>query len=236
MPPPSKSRSRRLCHLALRISRTTLVVLVIVLATLAVWLNQVGLPDILRQRLVEELRSRGVEFEFSRMRLRWQRGIVAEHVNFSPAHQPSGPQFFAQRAELHLNHTALKHFKIEVDAMKLRQGKLTLPMPGTNKPAQSFSLLNIATEILFQPDARWELRNFQAQMFGVAIQLTGHLTSASFLQHWQWPQPTEEKTRPTNFWYRVLDQLANVKFTAPAELIGTIQGDARDLKSFNVNL
>src|SRR5437762_14328279 len=112
MPSQPKSRFRRFCRVVWRIARTGLVVLVIVLGTLALWLTEVGLPDFMKQRLVSELRSRGVEFQFSRIRLRWRRGVVAEHVNFGKTKEQFGPQFFAEKAELHLDQSALKHFQI----------------------------------------------------------------------------------------------------------------------------
>src|SRR6266487_2019327 len=128
MPPPPKSRFRRFCRVAWRIGRTSLVVLVIVLGTLVLWLTEVGLPDFMKQRLVSEMRSRGVEFQFSRIRLRWRRGVVAEHVNFGKTQEQFGPQFSAERVEFHLDQSALKHFKLVPDAMKMKQGRLVLPL------------------------------------------------------------------------------------------------------------
>ena len=93
--------------------------------------------------------------------------------------------------------------------MNLRQGQLKLSVPNTNRTAQYFSLQNLDAEILFQPGDHWELRNFQAQTFGVGIQLTGYLTNASFLSHWQWPEPVEKKVPSTQFWYRLLKELDN---------------------------
>ena len=53
---------------------------VFALVCAVVWFNRVGLPDFLKRPLVQTLREHGVELEFSRLRLRISRGLVADNV------------------------------------------------------------------------------------------------------------------------------------------------------------
>ena len=76
------------------------------------YLNRVGLPDFAKQPLLENLRARGLELEFSRLRLSWYRGIVAENVRFGRADEPLSPQLTAAQVQLRLNHRALARLRI----------------------------------------------------------------------------------------------------------------------------
>jgi hypothetical protein len=56
-----------------------------------VWFNRVGLPDFLKTRLVATLHERGIELQFTQLRLRFERGIVAENVRIGHAQTNGGP-------------------------------------------------------------------------------------------------------------------------------------------------
>src|SRR5687768_16702248 len=57
----------------------------------AIYVTQVGLPGFVKKPLQEELRRRGLDAEFSRIRYAWFRGIVAEQLSFSSITNKSGP-------------------------------------------------------------------------------------------------------------------------------------------------
>jgi hypothetical protein len=63
-------------------------VLILTLLGGVLYLNQIGLPDFAKQPLLENLRARGLDLQFSRLRLRWHYGIVAENVRFGRADEP----------------------------------------------------------------------------------------------------------------------------------------------------
>ncbi len=102
-----------------------LVVLAVLCAV--VWLNQVGLPDFLKTRLVATLHGRGIDLEFSRMRLRFERGIVAENVRLGVA-QAYGPYLTLAEVQLQLDFRAFLHRQVQVEGLVLRQGRLVWPL------------------------------------------------------------------------------------------------------------
>ena len=80
-------RARRL----FRWLRITVWLGLLTLLLLALWLHRYGLPEFARERLVAELRLRGVELRFTRMRLVWYRGIVADNIHIGrPAESTHG--------------------------------------------------------------------------------------------------------------------------------------------------
>src|SRR5438552_1430421 len=92
MPAPDQSRLRRFCRRFFRAARIGFLLLMLGIVVAGIYLNQIGLPDFVKRPLLEELRARGVELQFSRLRLRWYQGIVADDVRFGRLEQPQGPQ------------------------------------------------------------------------------------------------------------------------------------------------
>ena len=70
----------RKCRLCFRWLRRALLVAVLAVLCVFVWFNQIGLPEFLKKPLVEKLHARGIQLEFSRLRLSLVRGLVAENV------------------------------------------------------------------------------------------------------------------------------------------------------------
>src|SRR5262249_25318075 len=103
----SHSRFWRLCRIYFR--RFRICMWLIVLFLLGAWsyLNQVGLPGFVKKPLLDKLHARGIDLQFSRLRLRWYRGIVADNVRFGRANESQGPQLSVTEAEVRLNHKAL---------------------------------------------------------------------------------------------------------------------------------
>src|SRR5258706_725490 len=122
-------RKSRVCFRWFRI-RAWLVVLTGLGAV--VWFNQIGLPDFLKTRLVATLRERGVELAFTRMRLRFGHGIVAENVRIGDALTAGSPTFSLAEIQLQLNFGALLRRQLQLDGLGLRQGRLIWPITPTN--------------------------------------------------------------------------------------------------------
>jgi len=86
------------------------------------FLNKIGLPEFVKRRVVEQLRQKGWEVQFSRLRLRWYRGIVAEHLQLQRTNQLYGPHLFVEEAQCRLKHKAFEHLDLHADSLTLRAG------------------------------------------------------------------------------------------------------------------
>src|SRR5262245_34464878 len=236
MTPPASSRFRRIVRLLFRIVRTTVVVLLIFLLTLAAYLNWWGLPEPLEQELISQFRARGIDLSFTRIRFRWSRGIIAENVSLGPANDSTGARLYATQARLYLNREALRQRKLEPEAIVLREGRLDLAVTSPDQRAHKLAIQNLHGELWFPPDGRWELRNLEGRALGVMIKLSGNLTNALELWNWRFPERPKAKERATNFWYQLVMDLQKIRAASPAELTGIISGDARDVRSFNIKL
>src|SRR5215831_8969103 len=155
-----KSRFWRRCRICFRWCRITLWLVILLLVSALGYLNQVGLPDFAKKPLLEKLRSLGIDLQFSRLRLRWYRGIVAENVRFERANEPLTPQLRLNEVEVRLNHKALRHLQVQVDSLVLREGTFVWPLADTNPGPSELSIENIQTDLRFLPDDQWSLDHF----------------------------------------------------------------------------
>jgi hypothetical protein len=233
-----KSRFWRICRVYFRRFRIAVWLVVLVLVATFVYLNQVGLPGFVKKPLLENLRARGLDVSFSRLRLRWYRGLVAENLRFVRSDEPLSPQFTIQEAQVRLNHRAMTRLQLQVDSLILRHGRLVWPVPETNQAPRELAVENIQTDLRFLPNDEWALDHFTAAFAGTQIKLSGTVTNASAVRDWQFFQA--QQPAPAGVWQNRLRQLADtlerIHFSAQPELTLDVRGDARDLQSFTVRM
>jgi hypothetical protein len=239
MAPPRKPRRFwRLCRIYFRRVRITVWLLLLLLLGTALYVNQVGLPGFLKRPLLEKLRARGLDLQFSRLRLRWYHGIVAENVRFGGADDPQSPRLTASEVQVRLNRDALWRLKLQLDAVVLRHGELTIPVVQTNLGRQQLTVSNIQTELRFLPGDQWSLDDFKAGFAGAGVRLSGIVTNASAVRDWKFIKQEEETGPSAQKWQQRLNRLADclqrIRFSAPPELVLDVRGDALDLQSFGV--
>lgn len=233
----AKSRFGRKCRIYFRRLRIAGLLALLALLGLLVYLNQVGLPDFIKRPVLTELRTHGVDLEFSRLRLRWHRGIVAEEVRFGQTEEPRMPRLAAREVEIDLNPRALTRMQFLVDAISLRGGTLHVPLPDTNAPAR-LRVEDIEARLRFLPGDEWTLDDFRARFAGANFFLSGTVTNASAIRHWKFARSTraERETSVPDQLRRLADTLERISFVTPPELRLVLEGDALDLRSFAARL
>src|SRR2546428_7942008 len=183
--------------------RVTLLFSVLLILGALVYLNRVGLPEFLKARLVSELRARGVDLNFTRLRLRWYHGLVAENISLGRADDPVGPHLSLGEADIKLDPSALRRLRLHVNSLRLHEGRLVLPLISSNRPAEQFVVNRITTELRLLPQDRWELDHFQAFCLGAKINLSGTLANASAVRDWQFVRSTNQ---PPGLWQTLIRQ------------------------------
>src|SRR6185503_14153115 len=134
-------------------------------------LERAGLPDFLKRRIVANIRARGWDVDFSRLRFHWQRGIVAENLHLQRARHNPGPTIFVEEASCQLNHRALRNFDVEVGSVLLRGGRVVWQFAETNQQTANFRLDKIGGELVFATNDVWQLRSLGAEMLGASMQI-----------------------------------------------------------------
>ncbi len=233
-----KSRFWRICRIYFRRVRISVWLIVLTLLGCLIYLNQIGLPDFVKRPLIEKLHARGLDLEFTRMRWRFDHGIVAENVRFGRTNEPASPVFSVQEAQVQLDYRQLARLRLHINGLVLHEGDLSWQLGGTNGPGRKLSVENIQTELRLLPGDLWELDNFQARFAGAKLQLGGVITNASAIRNWRMlhqrqpaaPGALEGRLR------QLADTLDRIHFSTPPELRLNVEGDARDLQSFTLRL
>ncbi|MBI3878129.1 MAG: hypothetical protein HY300_19570, partial [Verrucomicrobia bacterium] len=216
--------------------RVAVLLLVLALLCAFLWLNQVGLPDFLKHRIQAELRTRGLDLEFARVRLRWYRGVVAEKVSLTRAGHVAGPQFTVAETEIRLDPATLCHFEIKVPSVFVREGKLVWPVSVSNEPPREVVAENLTTELRFLPDDTWELEKFTALANGIKITLSGSVAHVGELRKRGQALPAETTGgRIETQLRRALDQLDKVKFDSPPEIELSLNANGRSTNGFRAD-
>jgi hypothetical protein len=224
----------RKCRVGFRWVRVAVLLSILLLVCALGWFNRIGLPDILKRRLVQTLQTRGIDLEFSRMRLHFVHGLVIENVRIGHADTPEDPVLTLAEIQLELNYRALWHRQWQIDGLVLRQGKLTWPLSPTN----ALVLGDITADLRFAANDAWALDHFHADLAGAKLALSGDITHAARMRDWEIFRSRPSPGRAV--WRAKLRQLADIldrtRFTGTPQLSLVVNGDARDFHSFVVRL
>src|SRR6185312_1769477 len=87
--------------------RIAVLLVVLALVGFVLYLDRVGLPNFIKNPLVEKLHERGLDLQFTRLRWRLSHGIVAENVFFGRTNDASSPQLTLKEVQLRLDYAAL---------------------------------------------------------------------------------------------------------------------------------
>jgi hypothetical protein len=231
------NQPRRRWFVFRRLRRLALGLIVLFLLAL-LYLNQAGFPDFIKRPLLDKLRARGLELQFSRLRWRPGRGLVAQNVMFGKTGDPVSPTLTVNEVQLKLSYVALLRRRFPVRALLLDRGILSWPVPTTNAAARELTLDGIQTEIQLLPGDVWQLNNFQAEFLGARFQFVAAITNASAVRTWKWlpARKTQESGRLQERLQRLADLLEQIHFSTPPRLDLDARGDARDPQSFSVRL
>jgi len=234
MEAPARRPRRRTGAKLLHWLRVTGLLVLLLLITAGLYLNQVGLPDFLRRPLLQQLRARGVDLQVTRLRLSWHRGIVAENARFGRAVEPAGPIFAAAEVELHLDVAAITRFRLSPGALVIHRGKLVWPLQVTNQSAKTFSVEEVDADLRFLPDDQWELSRFDARFARAKLHVSGTLAHASAIRDLKLftpghPAPAGRLEAKLS---SLVETLEHIRFEKPPDLKLDVHGDAQDLNSF----
>jgi hypothetical protein len=219
----------RTCRVGFRWCRIGFWLVVLALICAVIYLNQAGLPDSLKRRLIEALAERGVELQYGRMRLDSYGGIRLEQVRLGAANEAEGPQLVFAEAGVQLDPGALLRFRLAVDSLLVRGGRFVLPVQVSNEPPRRLVVEDIAARLAFETGDHWELLDLQARSLGADVRLSGSLAHASAVRDWGIFKRTNVTHRA---WQKrlseVLDTAERMAFVTPPGITGTVRGDARE--------
>jgi hypothetical protein len=237
-PLPGRSpRRRNILRTIVRVFRVTVLLLIFAVVVAAFFVNKIGLPEFAKQRLIRQLRANGWEADFSRVRLRWYYGIVADDLHLRRTNGFTGPNLFVPRAECGLNFAAFVKLRLDVNSFKMNGARLVWPIAQRGQRQPPFTLNDTTAELYFHPSDQWELRLLRAELLGARVQFSGTITNGSLIRDWRIAEKRPGPRRdPIAVWEEIVRTAAQLRFGAQPQLEGTFRGDAANLPSFDAHL
>ena len=201
-----------------RFARRFIYLLIALVVGFGLYLNQVGIPESLKNRLLETLRERGVAMEFERIRFRATRGVVAEQVTLGRLGDLGGERFAAKEVQLALDWKKVLALKPEVRGLRIREGSVSIPLIESNRVASRFDLHGVEATIRLEGSERWEVEDLRASTAVGAFQASGILEHPTALK----PSPSAVPEQDSPAWrstlLRVQRTLEEIQFETPAEV------------------
>lgn len=223
------------CRRVFRWCRISVLLFVLAGAAFLLYLNQVGLPAFVQERIETELRTRAVDVQLGRVRLRGFHELSARNIQIGQTGQTNGPRLLLPDAELRLDFRALKRFQLKIESVALRKAQLLWAIATTNGPAESLSINDISTEVHFTDGDQWELQHFDGYFLGTHLHLLASITNGSAMARWF------SASKPTNAsaWQEQFDRwaarLKQVQLPPTSVLSLKVIGDGRDPAGFRAD-
>lgn len=178
-PPRPRLHRGRLRHparvrVALNLLRLTIILLLGGLATGGWYLAKKGFSRNWRNIVVQELHKRGVEASVRRLTLDPFRGLIARDVRIYDYRKREKTLALVSEISLDINYAALFHRQPFLNALDIRNGDLTIPLPPVEGKVAKAELKRFRAHIYFPPD-RIEVSQAEGVFCGVRISASGQL-------------------------------------------------------------
>ncbi|MCF7763303.1 MAG: AsmA-like C-terminal region-containing protein [Verrucomicrobia bacterium] len=174
--PMKVSRARR----AVRWCRVFVLFALMFLCGGTLYLNQIGIPEVLRSRLELALARQGLNVRLGRVRLNGVRTWVTEDLQFRWNGNLS--RFTVREAEFRLAFASLLRLRAEPLSFGILGGALSVAVPGDDERA--IEVGDIHAGVRFLPGNRWDLQEFGAVVLGIPTSITGTIENANALSGW----------------------------------------------------
>lgn len=215
--------------------RIALLALVLIGAVALLYLNEVGLPNFVKRRVVSALEAEGLHLAFDRLRLDGYRRLAIDKVRLATTNDAAPVAFSAEKAELRFQREALKSFVFQLEALDLKKGALHWSLLESNAPPQVLAVTNVEAKLRRDGPDRWTLESFEGDSLGAEWKVSGSLANVAdtLKKTSRGPKTNALKTEGLR---DLLDTLQRIEFQSPPQISITVLGDLKDLSTFKASV
>lgn len=199
--------------------RVFFAVLAIVAATLlaAGWYAyNKGFTKKWRGFVATEFRKRGVDLTLRKLTLHPFRGIIAKEVKVYDTNDKRRTMAVIDEMRLVINWANLIQKKTFLDALDLRDAKLSLPIDPENARGPKVEVTNLSGRLMLPPQQVY-LSNFEAEFYGIRVFASGRIINPQKAKSIFRPKEPRGDRKPADQIAHVLDELRRLRYegTAP---------------------
>ena len=229
-----RGRVRRPTHerFVLTVWRLAIIVILGGLAASGWYLAKKGFSRNWRNKVVEELHKRGVEASVRRLTLDPFRGLIARDVRIYDYKKRERTLAVVSEISLDINYAALFHHQPFLNALDIRNGDLTIPLPPVEGQVAKAELKGFRAHVYFPPE-RIEVSQAEGLFCGVRILASGQLIKRATYQQSQ--DSAEEAARRLRLLQTLVTMLQRFRYPgAVPELQVKFSGDLSQLEDAHV--
>jgi hypothetical protein len=213
-PAAQDRQSPRTGRIATTVLRLILVAAVLTIVGAGWYLGKRGFGRQWRYRVVEELHKRGVEASVGRLTLDPFRGLTARNVRIFDYKNRENTLALISEVSLDINYAALIHHQSFLNAIDVRDARITLPLKSAKGKGDEVQLDKFRAHVYFPPEQIY-LSQAEGILCGIRISATGQLIKRENYKPSP-PIPLEEWQRRLSIAQRMVNELQ--KFSFPATL------------------
>ena len=181
------------------------VTLFIVIPSVFLWLQFVGLPQAFHPPITKAAKQQGLELEFGSMRLDLLEGLVLDKVQLRVKQLPDNNKIGIDRMALSLNWRQLLRGRVELNSLDLRGAQLYLPIASSEGVSRTLNLSRARARLILTDGAiSIPLAHFNVQ--GIEVIATGQIILSD-----EGKPPLTQISIPKEV-SRVLEVLETIKF------------------------
>ncbi|MEO5755065.1 MAG: AsmA-like C-terminal region-containing protein [Chthoniobacterales bacterium] len=186
-----------------------------------------------RNKVVEELHKRGVEASVRRLTLDPFRGLIARDVRIYDYKKRERTLAVVSEISLDINYAALFHHQPFLNALDIRNGDLTIPLPPVEGQVSTAELKRFRAHVYFPPE-RIEVSQAEGIFCGVRISASGQLIKRADYQPSK-QETAEEAARRLRLLQTLVTLLQRFSYPGSApELQIKFSGDLSQLEDAHV--
>lgn len=223
-----RRRVFRFCWRGFRFCVRSSYALIALVGYIFLHLGLIGLPGILKEPLLRQIESQGLELDYTRIRFLPMRGVVADRVNVRLRGDPDRRPLFVEELGLRMDWRPLLRLEFpRLGAVSFTGGTAARAVEnGPGEPAAILRLDRLAGELEFISNDDWRLTWLTADLNGLTLEAMGSFSDVTRYLRSRRPttQLTDFRNPPLA---RALNEMDAMVFTDPprVELQFAVNGE-----------
>jgi hypothetical protein len=172
---------------------------------------QKGFTKKWRGFVATEFRKRGVELTLRKLTLHPLRGIIAKEVKVYDTSDRRRTMAVIDEMRLVINWANLIQKKTFIDALDLRDAKLSLPIDPQNSRGPKIEITKLSGRLMLPPQQVY-LSNFEAELYGIRVAASGRIINPQKAASIFRPRKEKPEHKPTDQIAQILDELRRLKY------------------------
>jgi hypothetical protein len=221
----------RLFHFA----RLALWLVLLLLAGSYAWLHFYGVPDFVKEVVVQQLAARGIAFNFDSIHVEIPTGLVARGVRLGDTRTPDRPLVHAKEVGILFDLRRLWQRQLPVRALALKHGELSVPLFLDDPNSERIEAHHLNGLVRLEENKVLKVERLTAEVLRLQLALTGRLALPAASKP-KPPPDASERERRTQFARKIADEVRSLQFTKPPTLTLDFTANADDLSTATATL